>query len=318
MIPCNSKDGTPLAADEVIAKSTDNADTAKLEDDDKQPIGNDAHYTNKPFQIQIVVTTAMKGVYVNKLQSALYARGKLAIQDDSSATNDEGCIGGISVHELIHTDEELKSFKDKMTSTGDKQDNASGVRFDSNQPEGYYVQVMLLESSVQEEDVVIPPPMELNKVLPKFRPLDSPVDVKCVKEKCCSLYQGVYTSPQFTLEVGPWEKENIQAFQMVALDVQKALVRVEFPEFDEGCKDKTFREVYQLNARVRCSLTYIHIITCHLCLIFRVVYLSSSNLAHSPQYAEEHTVPLVKKLQSSVYFVKTFHPTTTQQSTTKS
>ena len=36
----------------------------------------------------------------------------------------------------------------------------------------------------------------------------------------------------------------------MALDVKKALVRVEFPVFPEGCKDKTFWEVYQLNARV--------------------------------------------------------------------
>lgn len=32
--------------------------------------------------------------------------------------------------------------------------------------------------------------------------------------------------------------------------MKKALVRVEFPLFSEGCKNKTFREVYQLNARV--------------------------------------------------------------------
>ena len=36
----------------------------------------------------------------------------------------------------------------------------------------------------------------------------------------------------------------------MALDVQKALVRIEFTKFEEGCKDITFREVFQLNARV--------------------------------------------------------------------
>ena len=36
----------------------------------------------------------------------------------------------------------------------------------------------------------------------------------------------------------------------MALDVQKALVRIEFPKFEEGCKDVTFRKVFQLNARV--------------------------------------------------------------------
>lgn len=40
------------------------------------------------------------------------------------------------------------------------------------------------------------------------------------------------------------------AFDKVALIVRKTIVRLEFPEFPEGCKGKQFREVYQLNARV--------------------------------------------------------------------
>jgi hypothetical protein len=34
------------------------------------------------------------------------------------------------------------------------------------------------------------------------------------------------------------------------LQVRKAIVKLEFPEFPEGCKGKPFRDVYQLNARV--------------------------------------------------------------------
>ena len=41
------------------------------------------------------------------------------------------------------------------------------------------------------------------------------------------------------------------AFERVVIIVRKAIVRLEFPEFPEGCKNKQFREVYQLNARVR-------------------------------------------------------------------
>mmetsp|Transcript_36993 Transcript_36993/g.42195 ORF Transcript_36993/g.42195 Transcript_36993/m.42195 type:complete len:532 (+) Transcript_36993:37-1632(+) len=37
----------------------------------------------------------------------------------------------------------------------------------------------------------------------------------------------------------------------VGLQVRKAVVRCEFPEFPEGCKDKTFRKIYQLNARLK-------------------------------------------------------------------
>lgn len=40
------------------------------------------------------------------------------------------------------------------------------------------------------------------------------------------------------------------ASDYIGLQVRKAVVRCEFPEFPEGCKDQTFREVYQLNARV--------------------------------------------------------------------
>eukprot|EP00543_Licmophora_paradoxa_P001047 CAMPEP_0202445100 /NCGR_PEP_ID=MMETSP1360-20130828/3984_1 /ASSEMBLY_ACC=CAM_ASM_000848 /TAXON_ID=515479 /ORGANISM="Licmophora paradoxa, Strain CCMP2313" /LENGTH=504 /DNA_ID=CAMNT_0049061255 /DNA_START=98 /DNA_END=1612 /DNA_ORIENTATION=- len=41
------------------------------------------------------------------------------------------------------------------------------------------------------------------------------------------------------------------AFDFVALQVRKAVVKCEFPEFPEGCKGRSFREVYQLNARLK-------------------------------------------------------------------
>jgi hypothetical protein len=39
-------------------------------------------------------------------------------------------------------------------------------------------------------------------------------------------------------------------FDFFALQIRKAIVRLEFPEFPEGCKGRPFREIYQLNARV--------------------------------------------------------------------
>jgi len=45
-------------------------------------------------------------------------------------------------------------------------------------------------------------------------------------------------------------REAKQTFDFLALQVRKSIVRLEFPEFPEGCKGKPFREVYQLNARV--------------------------------------------------------------------
>ena len=45
-------------------------------------------------------------------------------------------------------------------------------------------------------------------------------------------------------------REAKAAFDLVAIAARKSVVRLEFPEFPEGCKGKPFREVYQLNARV--------------------------------------------------------------------
>lgn len=57
-------------------------------------------------------------------------------------------------------------------------------------------------------------------------------------------------------------KEAKATFDILSLAVRKAVVKLEFPEFPEGCKDKSFREVYQLNARVRIINFEVH------CLFF--------------------------------------------------
>ena len=51
-------------------------------------------------------------------------------------------------------------------------------------------------------------------------------------------------------------REAKQAFELLSLKVRKAIVRFEFPDFPEGCKGRAFREVYQLNARVRCNVRF--------------------------------------------------------------
>ena len=45
-------------------------------------------------------------------------------------------------------------------------------------------------------------------------------------------------------------REAKSSFDFLVLQVRKAVVKLEFPEFPEGCKGRPFREVYQLNARV--------------------------------------------------------------------
>ena len=47
-------------------------------------------------------------------------------------------------------------------------------------------------------------------------------------------------------------------FEMLSLKIRKSIVALEFPEFPEGCKDKQFKEVYQLNARVSRRLRIPH------------------------------------------------------------
>lgn len=48
--------------------------------------------------------------------------------------------------------------------------------------------------------------------------------------------------------------EAKEVFDALALKVRKSIVRLEFPSFPEGCKSVAFRDVYQLNARVRYCL----------------------------------------------------------------
>jgi hypothetical protein len=49
----------------------------------------------------------------------------------------------------------------------------------------------------------------------------------------------------------PGFAEAKATFDFTGLAVRKGVVRCEFPEFPEGCKGKAFRDIYQLNARVR-------------------------------------------------------------------
>jgi len=49
----------------------------------------------------------------------------------------------------------------------------------------------------------------------------------------------------------PGFREAKATFDSAALQVRKAVVRCEFPDFPEGCKGRAFREVYQLNARLK-------------------------------------------------------------------
>ena len=51
-------------------------------------------------------------------------------------------------------------------------------------------------------------------------------------------------------QTDPGFKEAMATFDFAALQIRKAIVKLEFPDFPEGCKGRPFRDLYQLNARV--------------------------------------------------------------------
>jgi hypothetical protein len=182
---------------------------------------------------------------------------------------------------MINSDEQLMVLQqqalDARLANNDEMCNNS----DGNEGQslmGYYVTIMLCEPHVPNEEVVIPPPSFLDKLDGAFKAVPYSQSSQAARDDgddaatAGNGYQGggnqegggvfspsnndnICTSQQFVAP-GPWEKANLKAFELIALDVRKALVRVEFPMFPEGCRDKTFRQVYQLNARVSvvCSL----------------------------------------------------------------
>lgn len=95
-------------------------------------------------------------------------------------------------------------------------------------------------------------------------------------------------------------KEAKNTFDFVSLQVRKAVVKCEFPEFPEGCKGTPFRDVYQLNARVSslpqcCNRTLCKIRSHHVCRCF------SSSRGRLRLFAAVRTVPLARKLPLSAY-----------------
>lgn len=78
-------------------------------------------------------------------------------------------------------------------------------------------------------------------------------------------------------------REAKVVFDVVSLQVRKAIVQMEFPEFPEGCKGKAFRDVYQLNARVSscsavswrsCSCCWAIVLSLVACLLSKAIRLT--------------------------------------------
>ena len=220
---------------------------------------HDKGYNNKhdPFQIQIIVSSASTSIPKKKLWDKLYTHGKRGVLGRTNEENLE------ELHDL--NEEELQTIL--LHEDGDTIFNTD---LEDMTQLGYHVDILLYHphhcipmenddgkdttNKGEERMMVLSPPQELNKMLPTYRPLtldNSPTSNTNRHATRSNLHQTVYTLPQFTHPTSKEEEDNLKAFRLIVLDLQKGLVRIEFPKFREGCGEKTFREVYQLNAKVR-------------------------------------------------------------------
>jgi hypothetical protein len=87
-------------------------------------------------------------------------------------------------------------------------------------------------------------------------------EVHIVMTKICSPVQG---EEKYTLSISG---EPSKLLDTVHFCVRKAVVRLEFPDFPDGCKSVKFRSVYQLNERVsgakqrECLKKHSRLVTC--------------------------------------------------------
>lgn len=239
------------------------SNNSRDDNSNKQEEEEDSNNSYNNFQLRIIVSKASVGLAINKYHEALFKKRKELDNEDL-----ENSCSNFDVDEWINNDEELSALRQNIidastTIVNEQGDSSSGGEstFSNGQQQGalgYYVQVLLLEPQIPLDANVIAPPVELDKSLPTYLPSSSSNIQQVSREEEYKNHQGtksvfqhdVYKSTQFTKPIGKWERLNILSFMNVVLDVKKALIRVEFPLFPEGCKDKTFREVYQLNARV--------------------------------------------------------------------
>jgi hypothetical protein len=241
----------------------------------KQQRGNDEYYSTLfdnstenndadggRFKVRVVISKANEGVTATKFYHGLFDFASRQMAD----TNNNNSGGGIT-EEMVQQNDTLQKLKQHVLDAriANEENNNDGNNGGKDPPIlGYEVTIMLCEPHIQNEDIVIPPPSYLDKCDVNFKPVPCPKseeDVAMYNERrrrnnSSNNQGGIFTtesnvsqSLQF-VSPGPWEKANLDAFELFALDVKKALVRVEFPIFPEGCREKTFREVYQLNARV--------------------------------------------------------------------
>ena len=220
------------------------------------------------FKLRIVVTKANEDILAKTYYDGLFDLMKELNDSNNNKKHDddERCSFGIIItEEMVNENENLKLLKQQVLDAR-LANEVNNQDTNNNNNSGYNVTIMLCEPHVTNDDIVIPPPSYWDKLDANFNAVPYPKnhtgsdDVNFFychgggndfgggfggKNNICS--------PLKFISPGPWEKANLQAFELIALDVKKALVRVEFPMVTE-CRKKTFREVYQLNAKVSYSM----------------------------------------------------------------
>jgi len=227
-------------------------------------MGNDKFYLNSNasnneegrFQIRITVSKASVGLAAKRYYEALYTtRHELDIEELLD-----------DVDSWVENDEELRELRQQLIDATNNNNVDTENNGEEKQPMGYYIEVLLLEPHIKSSDAVIAPPVELDKSNPKRSNSNSSGSssngsLSREEENNLSLSSStsIFTRDIYTTSttltnptIGIYEKLNIKVYTNIGLDIRKSLVRIEFPSFSEGCQDKTFREVYQLNARVSC------------------------------------------------------------------
>jgi len=232
----------------------------------------DESIVSRPFQLRVNISKAREGLAAKAYHDALFAKRK-GIQSESESKD------YFENDDWVEEDEELRELKQKLIDARECPGEEDNEDNEEKEALGYYVEFLLVDPNVPTGTIVVAPPSDLDRATPNSKSIASSAralrlslgnsaggsqlggiteDDDDEEESAVAKEGGVtsifardiYASEQFAAQ-GPWEKANIKAFGDVALDVRKALVRVEFPVFPEGCKDRTFREVYQLNARLK-------------------------------------------------------------------
>ena len=218
-----------------------------------------------PFQLRVHVSRAHEALAAQAYYGALFRK---RIGGGSAEENSQLDVDG-----WAEEDEELRELRQRLIDAREG-GGATGVEEGGNEVAslGYYIEVLLVAPHMELEEAVVAPPLDLDKTNPaakRMKPEGRSGSMASINEEVLknvmavgdndddggavvvsSVFQGdVYTSSQF-MSPGTQEKASLDAFKNLCLDVRKALTRLEFPIFPKGCRDRTFKEVYQLNARV--------------------------------------------------------------------